>query len=417
MAVVVGIPGGLALSQVLGDGDDPVDDPDRRRIRWAANSNDQNLTDSRQVLISAFQKAHPDITVDLRLVPFSTDATRQALIQAVRAGTGEPDVYLGDVIWPAEFAAEQLAMPLDDEFDQNFWDRFDPVALAASTYRGRIYAAPYFANRGVLYYRPDLLAQVGRRPPTTWEELEETATMLRDVGRTEYRLAWQGAAYEGLTCVWTEFAASAGGRTLDETGTRSTIDSPACVRALRLMRGLVERGITHPDLTMLREPLATKLFNDGKVAFMRGWNTADTAIGTNPEGYAATSLPTFAGAPAPGFSAVGGWSMFVNPHTSKIAAVRTFIEWMTSVPAQRTLSRYGQMPANRSVLADRTLVNDSPVLAVTRDARSVARPASTPRYQQISRAVYTHVNLALGGEVTPEEALARAHRDITAALR
>ncbi|MDT3445400.1 MULTISPECIES: extracellular solute-binding protein [unclassified Pseudofrankia] len=415
--VVIGVAGGVALSRAFRDDGGAIGDPDSRRVRWAASSNDQNLVDSRQVLISAFQKAHPEITVELRLVPFSTDAKRQALIELVRSGTGEPDVYLGDVIWPAEFAVDQLAMPLDDEFEPAFWDRFDPAALAASRYRGRIYAVPYFANRGVLYYRPDLLGQVGRPPPTTWEELAETARMLRDVAHAEYRIAWQGDAYEGLTCVWTEFAASAGGSTVDPGVTRSTIDSPPCARALRFMCGLVEQGLTHPDLTTLREPLATSLFNDGEAAFMRGWNTADTALDTEPEKYRATQLPAFAGQRAPGFSAIGGWSMFVNPHTHRLAAVRTFVDWMTSVPAQRTLSRYSQMPANRSVLEDLSLVNESPMISVTRGVRSVARPAGTPRYPEISRAVYTNINLALRGQATPADALARAHRDITLSLR
>src|SRR5262249_13703230 len=160
----------------------------------------------------------------------------------------------------------------------------DPAGLAASRYRGRTYAVPYFANRGVLYYRPDLLGRVGRPPPTTWEELAETAKMLREA-HIEYHIAWQGAAYEGLTCVWTEFAASAGGSTVDPGVTRSTIDSPSCARALRFMRELVDQDLAHPDLTTLREQEATRLFNDGEVAFMRGWNTADTAFDTEPETY------------------------------------------------------------------------------------------------------------------------------------
>ncbi|MCL9762602.1 extracellular solute-binding protein [Frankia sp. AiPa1] len=415
ITVGVGVPGGLALSGLLRARDDG-DDPDLRRVRWAASSNDQNLIDSRQVLISAFQRAHPEITVKLWLVPFSTDAKRAALTELLRGGEDGPDVYLGDVIWLAEFAAKNLALPLDDQFDRAFWSRFDSTLLDASTYRGRVYAVPYFANRGLLYYRPDLMTRIGRPPPTTWEELAGAARLLRGLPRTPHHVVWQGDAYEGLTCVWTEFAASAGGRITDAALRHSTINTPSCARALGFMCGLVTQGLAPRDLATMREQQTTDLYNNDEVAFMRGWNTADTALGSKPWKYAATPLPTFAGLPKPGYSAIGGWSMFVNPRTRRLDAVRSFVEWMTSPPAQRTLSRYGQMPTNRSVIEQSSLDNDSPVLAVIRGVRPVARPAAMPRYPELSRVVYTNIHRALSTELSPAQALARAHHDLNAIL-
>ncbi|MCM3883194.1 extracellular solute-binding protein [Frankia sp. R82] len=409
--------GGLTLARLLPERGTSHPDPDVRHVRWAASSNDQNLVDSRQVLISAFQKAYPEITVELRLVPFGTDAARAALTDLVSAGADGPDVYLGDVIWPAEFAAKHLAMPLDGEFHQDFWARFDKVVLNASRWQERIYAVPYFANRSVLYYRPDLLRRVHRPVPTTWEELADTAARLRTVGRIPHQIVWQGDAYEGLTCVWTEFAASAGGGSTSDDQSRATIDTPPCTRALRYLRSMIDRGLARPDVPSLREPQTTELFVNDEVAFMRGWNTADTALATSPEKYAAAPLPTFAGRPAPGPSTIGGWSMFVNPHTRRLDAARTFIDWMTRPPAQRTLSRYGQMPANDGVLRDLMIDNDSPVLDVARRVSSVARPANTPHYPELSRAIYTNIHRALLGSVSPEQALADAQRDITTALR
>ena len=44
---------------------------------------------------------------------------------------------------------------------------------------------PWFTDAGVLYYRKDLLEKHGKEPPTTWQELTETATEIQDAERAE----------------------------------------------------------------------------------------------------------------------------------------------------------------------------------------------------------------------------------------
>jgi multiple sugar transport system substrate-binding protein len=412
-AAAVLAPAGAWAAGAFQRPDEVADDADDRMITWAASSIDYNPNDSRPVLIDAFERAHPTIKVRLLPGPSSTDAKRSAITEAIRTGTSAPDVYLGDVIWPAEFAHEKLARPLDHLFPAGFWKRFDRELVEAASYGGRVYSVPFYRNQGVLFYRKDLLDLLARRrPPGTWQELESVAAALQRRGLVKDGLVWQGASYEGLTCVWTEFVADAGGGILDPTATRSLINSPSALHALRFMRHLIDVGVTPRDVVLLQEPQATELFNGGTVAFMRGWNTADTTLA--PPGVVGVSrLPTFAGRPPGGYSTVGGWNMFVSPRTRKLAAVTTFIDWMTSAPAQRILARHSQIPTNKDVNADRSVAPDNPVLAAARDSLPVARPSNTPLYPAVSRAVYTNINRALTTtEVPPERALADAHKQI-----
>jgi multiple sugar transport system substrate-binding protein len=399
-----------------GDADPlPSGDPASTTITWYASTIDRNQNDYRQILINEFRIAHPSIKVNLVSQQPQTDLDRQELIEAIHSDHG-PDVYLGDVIWPAEFAEAKLARPLDDAFAPDFWERFPPELLSAMKYRGKIYAAPFFASQGVLYYRADLMAA----PPRTWEQLVETsATLLRDK-KVAHGFVWQGDAYEGLTCNWVEFLADAGGSTLDKSGTKSQINSPQARRALQFLRDLIDDGITPAQVTSFTEQESSQLFVSGQAAFFRGWNTALTRMNTpssmiyNKIGVA--PLPTFADQPGPGHSTIGGWSLYVNPNTRKFEAVKTFVDWMTGLEAQTIMARFSQIPANTQARNDPTS-RQNQAIAVGLNVRAVARPSQTAAYPAISRVVYSAINDALDGEPSVDAALRNADSKLEAELR
>jgi multiple sugar transport system substrate-binding protein len=397
-------------------GDAPAD-PDERMLTWAASAIDQNPIDTRQILIDEFERSYPTINVTLLPGPSNTDAKRRVLSAAIKKGGDAPDVYLGDVIWPAEFGFAKLAMPLDDLLPDDFWGRFEEPRLATASYGDRRYSVPFYANQGVLFYRKDLLRKYKKKIPKTWEELATTAEeVVAGEGAPLRGFIWQGGAYEGLTCVWTELIADAAGEPADA---RSLVSSGGAVRALAFLRDLIERKVTPKSVSNYQEPAATRLFNDDGVVFMRGWNTADTLIQAKPRKIGVTQLPTFVGRPPGGYSTIGGWNMFVNPHTSnrKLGAVRIFIEWMTGEQAQRILARHAQIPTHRNVRRNSEIAQGNEVLKVAQAALPVARPSNTPLYRDISRAVYTNINSVLKGEMKPESALAAARKEIELVLR
>jgi hypothetical protein len=118
-------------------------------------------------------------------------------------------------------------------------------------------------NVGLLYYRADLLARYGFRPPETYDELAEQVRRIR-AGEGDPRLdgyLWQGKQYEGgmvnvLEALWAN-----GARLLDETG-RPFPEPERAREALAFLRGLIERGVspgwvTAADEELTRRPSAT----------------------------------------------------------------------------------------------------------------------------------------------------------------
>jgi trehalose/maltose transport system substrate-binding protein len=388
-------------------------------IEWLASSITQTVNDDpRQVLIDAFERAYPSIRVDLVAGPTSTDVERSTLISEMSAGSATPDVYLGDVIWPYELAKRGLALPLNHYLPASFWTQFGSPAkhsvnslVKAATYRRDIYAVPFFVDEGFLYYRKDLLKRVGvTEAPKTWEELVQDAKQLKKK-RLPYQFVWQGNDYEGLTCDWTEFLADAwGGQPSGQpvgASLAAELDSPQALRALNFMRSLLHGGISPAGTTgttTYEEPEADSMFDSGKAAFLRGWDAsyADAlGSGSAVAGHGGSMVgvappPDFKGQGSPGWSVIGGWDLYVNPHTRHLTADLTFITWLAGPQAQRILaSQYDEIPANYRVRADRSVIGQNPVLQAAAQTRLVSRPAATTDYQTITTAIHRNIHAAL----------------------
>ena len=128
-------------------------------VNWWASPINTSGKDVRQVLISDFEKANPGIKVTLTSAPTDTDTNRATLATDISGGSATPDVFMGDVIWPAQFGAHQLAVPLSNYLPASYFAQFAPGLVAGATYKGQVYGSPLFEDQGFLYYRKDLLHQ------------------------------------------------------------------------------------------------------------------------------------------------------------------------------------------------------------------------------------------------------------------
>ena len=160
-------------------------------ISWSASPlTGTGANDARTVLINAFEKQYPNIKVTLVSASTDTDTNRATLATEISGGSSTPDVFMGDVIWPAQFGAHQLALPLSNYLPASYWSRFAPGLVAGASYKGQVYGSPLFEDQGFMYYRKDLLAAAHMTVPTTWEQLETDAETLapRRQGQVRVRL-------------------------------------------------------------------------------------------------------------------------------------------------------------------------------------------------------------------------------------
>jgi multiple sugar transport system substrate-binding protein len=359
--------------------------------------------------VKDFNKENPGITI--KLVEFPTDAQQQhdQFAQRQRAKSSDCDGFESDVVWTAEFASQKWLLDMTPYVDKRK-SEFIPSTLESVTYDGKGWGVPSVTDTGLLFYRTDQVDQA----PATWQELYQEAAKTDPQG-----IAYQGAAYEGLTCDFLEVAFAAGGKVLSEDGTKSEINSPENIKALQFMvDGIKSKAAPKSVTTMMEEP-ARLAWEAGKVSFMRNWPYAYSLSQKAPKikgKFDVAPLPSWEGAGKAGI--LGGHNMVISSSSQNPGAMLKFIDFMTT-KERLTLNatKWSKAPTIASVYDDPQVKKALPFAAEMKKAveQAKSRPVS-PVYPQISEAIFKNVNAALSGSTSPEDALKKADSDITRAL-
>lgn len=367
--------------------------------------------------LTRFEQRHPGITVVPQATPDAADQRHQLFVQWLNARAADPDVLQLDVIWAAEFAAAGWILPLD-RFGPDA-DAFFSSAVTANRWDGRLYALPWFADVGMLYWRTDLLDHA----PATWGELLAQARQAMRQAGVPYGLVLQGARYEGLVTVFLEALGATGGAILDETG-RVRVDDAAAVRALDiLLQGMYEDEVIPPAVLAWQEEQSRFAFQAGQAVFMRNWPYAyslmqDSTRSTVAGRFAVTTMPGApGGAPA---AALGGSQLAINANSEHPEAAYTLISYLTA-PEQmlERASTLGQFPTRSALYDDPALGDALPVPSAQIQMiirHAVPRPV-TPVYTELSQILQVHLHRALSRQERPEVALQRAAQEMRALLR
>ncbi|MBP2705145.1 extracellular solute-binding protein [Microbispora sp. RL4-1S] len=175
--------------------------------------------------VAAFQKLHPDITIDSKDgFPCHDVKTYDAKL----AGGQMENVfygYVGDV--QTAIKAGQAADITDYVKDVATFADLDPSVMAAFTVNGRIYGLPRTTYKVGLVYNRKLFTQAGLdpdNPPKTWAELREAAKKISGLGPG---YIGYGEYSAGNTGGWhfTQEIYGRGGSIVSDDGKKATFNS------------------------------------------------------------------------------------------------------------------------------------------------------------------------------------------------
>lgn len=367
-----------------------------------------------------------EIEVTLRLAPADSSQYFEKLRIEFQADEADADVISGDVIWPAQFAANGWISDLSSLFTADLREPYLPATIDSNTYEGAVYGVPWFTDAGMLYYRKDLLEQGGfSEPPKTWDEMQEMVEKVRQDAGTKYGFVFQGAEYEGGVVNGLEFIWNSGGDVLDSHDPNEvTVATPDAIAGLETARGIVAEGVAPGAVPSFKEYESYTVFLNGDAVFMRNWpnvyaRAADPSLSrVEQERIGVAPLPV-ARSGSVAHSGLGGWNLMINAASEKTEAAWAFIRYLSAPEQQKARAlRGGYLPTREDCYEDREILSEVPVITLGREAiRNVRSRPVTPFYHDMSLAMAGRFHASLTGATAPQHAATLLEQDLESILR
>jgi trehalose/maltose transport system substrate-binding protein len=367
-------------------------------------------------IVGRWNASHPKERVRIIELSDSPDEQRQRMIQNAELKSGEFSVLNLDLVWTAEFAANRWIAELPKS-KLNTAAYLKPT-LEGASYRGRLYAAPWTSDGGMLYYRSDLLEKVGAKPPRTWREMEQACKKVLALPQARQMSCYGGQfeKYEGLTVNFAEMVDSAGGSVVDRNG-KPTVDSPEALKGLSFFTRAYQSGLIPKKAITFKEEEGRQAFQKGQLVFHRQWpyqwSMANAEDGSSEVAgkFGVAPLP---GLDGPGVSSLGGHNLAVSAFAEHKATALDFVTFLTSERLQReNLLLSSNAPTIKALYDDKKLIEKYPYLPVLKKSILGAKPRPrVVRYGDATAAIQDIAYRALKGDVPPKAALAQLQRKL-----
>jgi len=362
-----------------------------------------------RAMTDAFTAAHPGIDVRLEFVPY--EGLHDKTVLALGSGAGY-DVVLFDVIWPAEYAANNVLVDVSDRITPEMRDGVLPGAWTTVEFDGASYGIPWILDTKYLFYNKDILERAGiAAPPKTWGELAEQAKTIQEKGLLKHPIVWSWAQAEAAICDYTTLVSAYGGRFLNDGA--PAFNEGGGLEALEYMVDSYTSGLTNPNSKEFLEEDVRRLFQNGEAAFALNWTYMYNLANDPKESKVAGKVGVV---PAPGVegrstvSAVNGsMGLGVTTTSQHPDEAWEYIVFMTSQEQQNLYARLS-LPIWASSYDDPAVTEDQEELIA---AAKISLGAMYPRpttaaYQEMSAALQQAIQQALLGQATAAEALTSA---------
>lgn len=301
--------------------------------------------------------------------------------------------------------------------------------LDAYNVDGETWALPFFAETGMMSYRKDLLAKAGfDHPPVTWDEVLKVAEAVKTDDVAGF--AMRAAPGQGFNMfVFPMIMRAYGGKFFKHYPDDLTpaLNSPETLKALEIYMTLINKygppgggNFNFSEIAAASQAGKLAMFVDGTSIVAQSLDPKKSQVF---EDMAIAPVPTGPEGRSPAIAVHG---LGIPASAAHPDAAFKFIEWATS---SETLSKIAlaqaypdftraSVAANAEVTAKYKDINPDFLklrVDMLNDAIGHYRPL-LPKWPQIGAAVGEHINAALNGLESPEEALEAAEQEMAETL-
>jgi multiple sugar transport system substrate-binding protein len=362
-----------------------------------------------RAMTDAFTASNPDIKVNLEFVPYEGLHDKTVLSQG--SGSGY-DVVLFDVIWPAEYAENNVLVDVTDRITADMKDGVLPGAWTTVEYTGKRYGMPWILDTKYLFYNKEILTEAGiSEPPKTWADLLTQAQIIKDKGLLDHPIVWSWAQAEAAICDYTTLVSANGGSFLVDG--KPAFQSGGGLAALQYMVDSYTSGVTNPNSKEYLEEDVRRVFQNGEAAFALNWTYMYNLANNPAESKVAGKVGVVAAPGVDGVSSVsavnGSMGLGITTTSQSPDEAWSYIVFMTSQATQNNYARLS-LPIWASSYDDPAVTSgQEDLIAAAKIGLAAMYPRpTTPSYQEMSANLQQAIQMALLGQSRPADALAAA---------
>lgn len=390
------------------------------KIRAFAGGSGQRPDLMRQ-LFDQYQAKNPGVVIEMETGGATSELQRQYLGTVLNAKDPSIDVFLIDIVNPAQYAGAGWIEPLDRHVGDaaKAMAPYLPAYASANVIDGKVVAMPAFADAMFMYYRRDLLEKHQIPAPTNWTELAAAATKIQKAeGDPNLQgLSIQGAPIEGAVCTFLLPYWSQGHEFNDAKG-KLTLNKPAAAKGLEQWLSMVDQGVIKRNVAEVKTPDTVNEFKAGQVVFAINWGFAWDRFMTDPDSKVSGKvgvlpLPAMTGGKSA--TCMGGWQWALSAFSKNKPEAAKLISYLSSPEASKFLAIKGSLlPTSPGVYQDPEVIKAVPWF---KDAAPVvaggrSRPQSRD-YAQVSDIIRTTTSAVLARTKKADEGV----NDIEGRLR
>ncbi|MCW4602381.1 extracellular solute-binding protein [Janibacter hoylei] len=324
-------------------------------------------------------------TIGIQLLPNSASDQRQQLLRRLASNDKGVDIMSIDPVFVAEFAEAGYLAPVPEDKQSTFTDDVVDPAVTNATWKDELYAAPFWANTQLLWYRKSVAKRAGldMTKPVTWDQVIDAAK------KSDSNVGVQASRYEGYM-VWINALVEGGGDHIvenpgaDGPELKFGLESEGGKKAAEIIQKVSDEGVGGPAMGSTDETTTLDMFQNEQAGFMVNWPYVYAALkGAEVDWikdlawtrYPQTTEGTESKPP------LGGIEMGVAQSSSKQEQAWEAVECLTSQESQKAYMLGTGNPAARKAVYDDAEVKEAfPMAGLIRASLDSSGPRPLTQY-------------------------------------
>jgi len=364
----------------------------------------------------------PETGIEVEIMPLPWDSFEQKFLLA--AATGDvPDVGLTGGLGPADLGVRGAVVDLKARFGQEvdeLTSQFFPGLMRSLTFYDSVFGMPMIYGSYNLFYRTDILEELGLDIPNTWDEVR---AMIPKLQANDTNFA--GAYGHQSTADFSMFLFQRNGDWYTPDLTKSALDTPEAIMAFREFTDLFTKQNIPKEIQPYFQP-----FRTGDIAIQIGptFDYANLQIAA-PELKGKWGMSMVPGTPnADGelnrAAYIGTMGIMIFEKSRDIPGAWEWVKWFMSEETQSLVSNEimtripGGMlfPANYNALMKINIPEEHRTVLVNQGMVGKAPSYALSPESVTTRFISNALSEVVLMDADPEDAILRAARDMTAEL-